>query len=63
MESGYQTPSEESLVIQKYHEGKSMDKIVIEAKISKGKVNYIIKDWKKNLGTASADEIIDFTRL
>ncbi|MGN6709748.1 MAG: hypothetical protein ACTHKF_10415 [Candidatus Nitrosocosmicus sp.] len=63
MESGYQTPSEESLVIQKYLEGKSMDKIVNEAKISKGKVHYIIKDWKNKLGTASADEIIDFTRL
>jgi hypothetical protein len=52
-----------SLVIQKYMEGKSMDRIVKEAKISKGKVHYIINDWKNKLGTASADEIIDFTRL
>ncbi|MGN6822213.1 MAG: hypothetical protein ACTHJ7_05500, partial [Candidatus Nitrosocosmicus sp.] len=63
MEAGYQTPSEESLVILKYLEGKSMDKIVNETKISKGKVHYIIKDWKNKLGTASADQIIDLTRL
>ena len=63
MEAGYQTPSEESLVILKYLDGKSMDKIVNETEISKGKVHYIIKDWKNKLGTASADQIIDFTRL
>src|SRR5690349_5946422 len=63
MEGAYQTPSEKSLVIQKYLEGKSMDKIVNETKISKGKVHYIINEWKKHLGNLSADQIIEFTRL
>lgn len=49
-----------SLVIQKYLQGKSMNKIVIETKISKGKVHYIINDWKNKLATTSADEIISF---
>jgi hypothetical protein len=58
-----QSRSSISLVIQKYLQGKSMDKIVKETKISKGKVHYIINDWKNKLGSTSADEIIDFTRL
>ncbi|MGN6624755.1 MAG: hypothetical protein ACTHKK_11490, partial [Candidatus Nitrosocosmicus sp.] len=52
-----------SLVMKKYLQGKSMDKIVKETTRSKGKVHYIINDWQNKLGTASADEIIDFTRL
>jgi hypothetical protein len=63
MEAAYQIPSEESLVIQKYLEGKSMDKIANETKISKGKVHYIINAWKNHLGNSSADQIIEFTRL
>lgn len=38
-----------------------MVKIVKETIISKGKVHYIITDWKNNLGTSSTDEIIEFT--
>ncbi|MGN6709710.1 MAG: hypothetical protein ACTHKF_10225 [Candidatus Nitrosocosmicus sp.] len=58
-----QTPSaEKSLVIQKRLEGKSMNQIVKETGISKGKVQYLIKDWTDKMGS-SVDEITDFTHI
>lgn len=39
-----------------------MNQIARETRISKGKVHYLIEDWKNHLGTESADEIIEFTR-
>jgi hypothetical protein len=41
-----QPSSDISLVIQNYLEGKSMNQIAKETKISKGKVHYIIKGEK-----------------
>ena len=40
-----------SIVIQKYLDGKSMNEIVHETKISKGKVYYLIKGWKQHKPT------------
>ena len=40
------SPSDKSRVIQKYLQDKSMNQIVDETSISKGKVHYLINDWK-----------------
>jgi hypothetical protein len=40
----------ESLVIQKYLQGQSMNQISKETSFSKGKVHYLIKDWKEGIG-------------
>jgi len=52
--------TDKSLVIQKCLEGKSMNQIVKETGISKGKVQYITNEWENKLGTSSANEIIEF---
>ena len=39
----------ESLVIQKYLQGQSMNQISKETSFSKGKVHYLIKDWKEGI--------------
>jgi hypothetical protein len=52
-----------SLVIQKNLQGKSMIQIVDENRISKGKVHYLIIDWKNKISVSSPDEIRDFTVL
>ncbi|MGN6348114.1 MAG: helix-turn-helix domain-containing protein [Candidatus Nitrosocosmicus sp.] len=49
-----------SLVVQKYLEGKSMDKIVDEINISKGSVYSIIRDWKNNIERYNITEIRNF---
>jgi len=49
-------------VIQNYLEGKSMNQIAKETRISKGKVHYIIKGWKNKLGTSSTDKITEFAQ-
>jgi hypothetical protein len=49
-----------SLVIQKYLEGKSMDKIVDEIRFSKGTVYSIIRDWKNSIGSYDIQEIRNF---
>ncbi len=51
--------SDKSIVIQKYLQGKSMNQIVDETRISKGKVYYLITDWKNKI--SDIDEIRDFT--
>ena len=59
-----QTPSaDKSLVIQKRLEGKSMNQIVRETGILKGKVQYLINDWKQKIGASSIDEITDYASL
>jgi hypothetical protein len=55
--------SEKSIVIQIYLQGKSMNPIVNETGISKGKVHYIINDWKKKIAIPDIDGIIDFIVL
>ena len=55
--------SDKSIVIQKYLQGKSMNQIVDETSISKGKVHYLINDWKKKIAISDIDEIREFTVL
>jgi hypothetical protein len=55
--------SDKSIVIQKYLQGKSMNQIALETGISKGKVHYIINDWKKKIAIPDIDGIIDFIAL
>jgi hypothetical protein len=55
--------SDKSIVIQKYLQGKSMNQIALETGISKGKVHYIINDWKKKIAIPDIDGIIDFIVL
>ena len=38
--------SDKSIVIQKYLQGKSLNQIADETSISKGKIHYLINDWK-----------------
>jgi hypothetical protein len=56
-------PSEKSLVTQRYLQGKSMNQIAIETGISKGKVHYLIKDWKDKMGSSDFEEIKEFAGL
>ena len=55
--------SDKSLVIQKRLEGKSMNQIVRETGISKGKVQYLINDWKQKMGASSVEKITEFASL
>ncbi len=52
-----------SLVIQKYLQGKSRKQIVDEKSISKGKVHYLIINWKNKMSISDIDEIRNFTVL
>ncbi len=40
-----------------------MDQISNESGISKGKVHYLINDWKNNIGTSDIDEVREFVGL
>jgi hypothetical protein len=40
-----------------------MNQIVDETGISKGKVHYLINDWKRKIATSDIDKIRDFTVL
>ena len=53
----------ESLVIQNYLQGKSMDKISKETGISKGKVHYLINDWQDKIGRPDVEELRRFVVL
>jgi uncharacterized protein YjcR len=50
-------------VIQQYLQGKSMNKIANETGISKGKVHYLISEWKDKMGSSDIDEIKEFVGL
>jgi predicted acetyltransferase len=54
---------EKSIVIQIYLQGKSMNQIANETGISKGKVHYLLADWKKKIAIPDIDGIIDFIVL
>src|SRR3954451_3381935 len=56
-------PLDKSLVIQKRLEGKSMNQIVKETGISKGKVQYLIKEWEEKIGSSCAEEITEIATL
>jgi hypothetical protein len=55
--------SEKSMVTQRYLHGKSMNQIAIETGISKGKVHYLINDWKNKMGSSDIGEIKQFAGL
>ena len=50
-----------SLVIQGYLNGKSMDQIASETNVSKGKVHYLINNWKGEIGTPDIDTLREFS--
>ncbi len=52
-----------SVVKQKYLQGKSMNQIANESRISKGKVFYLINDWKKEIVASDFDEVRKFVTL
>ncbi len=49
-----------SIVIQVYLKGKTHNQIANETGISKGKVQYLVDNWKNNIGLPNIDEIRDF---
>ena len=49
-----------SIVIREYLKGKTLNQIANETGISKGKVHYLIVNWKNNLGIPNIDEVRDF---
>ena len=53
--------SGKSLVIQGYLNGKSMDQIASETNVSKGKVHYLINEWKKEIGEPDIDTLREFS--
>jgi len=53
----------ESLVIQKYLQGESMNQISKETHFSKGKIHYLIKNWKGKINESDLDEVRDFSSL
>jgi hypothetical protein len=55
--------SDKSIAIQKYLQGKSLNQIADETSISKGKVHYLINDWKRKIAISNIDEIRDFIVL
>jgi hypothetical protein len=38
-----------------------MDQIASETNVSKGKVHYLIKEWKKGIGAPDIDELREFS--
>lgn len=52
-----------SVVIQKHLQGQSMNQIANESGFSKGKVFYLITDWKKKIAASGIDEIREFVTL
>src|SRR3954468_22573333 len=53
--------SGKSPVIQGYLKGKAMDQIASETNVSKGKVHYLISDWKKEIGEPDIDTLREFS--
>ena len=49
-----------SLVVREYLKGKTLNQIADETGISKGKVHYLIDNWKNNIGLPNIEEIRDF---
>ena len=53
--------SGKSLVIQGYLNGNSMDQIASETNVSKGKVHYLINNWKKEIGEPDIGTLREFS--
>lgn len=52
-----------SVVIQKYCDGKTLDKIAEETNLSKGTVYNLVKRWKDSLGNSGIEEIREFASI
>ncbi|MBA3284333.1 MAG: hypothetical protein H0U27_04650, partial [Nitrosopumilus sp.] len=52
--------SHDSIVIQEYLKGKTLNQIANETGISKGKVHYLIGNWKNKMGMPNIEEVRDF---
>ncbi|WP_458744289.1 helix-turn-helix domain-containing protein [Candidatus Nitrosocosmicus sp. T] len=52
-----------SIVIQKYCDGKTLAKITQETNLSKGTVYNLVKRWKDNLGNSGIEEIREFASI
>lgn len=52
-----------SIVIQKYCDGKTLDKIAEETNLSKGTVYNLVKRWKDDLGNSGIEEIREFASI
>ena len=51
----------QSSVTRCYLSGKSMNQIVAETGVSKGKVHYTINRWKEAIGVSDIDELREFS--
>jgi orotate phosphoribosyltransferase-like protein len=60
IDSTMSTANHTSIVIQEYLKGKTHNQIANETRISKGKVQYLVDNWKKNIGLPNIEEIRDF---
>ncbi len=60
IESDLSSSSHASIVIQEYLKGKTMNQIAKETGISKGKVHYLIGNWKNGIGIPNIEEVRDF---
>ena len=52
-----------SIVIQKYCDGKTLDKIAEETNLSKGTLHNLVKRWKDKLGNSGIGEIREFASI
>ncbi len=52
--------SHASIVVQEYLKGKTLNQIANETGISKGKVHYLVGNWKDKMGIPNIEEIRDF---
>ncbi len=52
--------SHASIVVQEYLKGKTLNQIANETGISKGKVHYLVGNWKDKMGMPNIDEVRDF---
>jgi hypothetical protein len=51
--------SSRSVVVQKWLEGQSRNKIAVQCSISQGAVSGIIDDWKKSVGVSIFEQLRD----
>jgi predicted DNA-binding protein YlxM (UPF0122 family) len=52
-----------SIVIEKYFEGKTLDKIAQATNIPKDTIYNLVKRWKDNLGNSGIEEIREFASI
>lgn len=58
--SGTNLSDDASVIIKEYLNAKTLNQIANETGISKGKVHYVIKDWKDKIAIPNIEEVRDF---